>query len=315
MRAFLILTLMLPLFACSLKRTAVRGITPLFHGSSELLTREGNWQFFREASPGNLKFMELLYLQDPENLELLGVLIKGYAGYAFGVSETLAFGDELAGKDQENWKKEAIFFYTRALDYGMEYFQRKGVTSEQLVRLTNDDLAHILTKRMGADDLLAVLYMAQAWGSLINLQKDNIVLVSQVPKVKTLFDWVCNLKPDIDHGVCDLFYAQYEASRPRMLGGNPEKARELYFAAFKKYPRHLLLRLSYIQFLLLPSFEQEKYEELSSELKIEFAKWESSNRDELKNKSEYKDVVGLNLFNAIAKKRFELIENNKKSIF
>lgn len=312
----IILLLLLVLVGCSsIQRMAIRSSTPVFKKSSDLLVTESNWDFFKESAPANIKFLEMLSLQDPENVELKGLLIKGYAGYAFAVPETLFFGDTVSGKEDSPWKREAIFHYTRALDYGLEYLERKGIKREDLISMDEQELSKKIKEKIGEDDVVAVLYTAQALGSLINLQKDNVALVTQIPKVKLLFDRVCEINPNVDSGVCEIFNAQYEASRPRMLGGNPVKAEENYLLTIKKYPKHLLVRINYIQFLLLPSFEEQKYEEQASVLKEEFSKWEDLNRDTLKNTSEYRDVPHLNLFNAIARKRFEFIEKNKKKIF
>lgn len=313
---FFMWPLLLGLVSCgSIKRWTLRSASPMFRDSSDKLTREGNWNFFKEAIPGNLKFLELIYHSDPSNIILLGVLTKGYAGYAFTVPETLAFADELADKENSPAKKEAIYFYTRAFDYGLDYLSKKDVSRADLLSLDETDLGEKLNSELGDDDVSTVIYTAQAWGSLVNLQKDNVALVSQVPKIKAMFDWACMKKPDIDFGVCDIFAAQYEASRPRMLGGNPEKAEQLYLNAIKKYPQHLLIRIGLIQFVYLPAFEKEKYQEQAKILKAEFKKWEDVNRDTLEDTSEYKGSRDLELFNAIAKKRFEIIEKNKIKIF
>lgn len=298
----------------SLQKWTVRSNSSLFQRTSGDLLKEGNWDFFRASTPANLKFMEVLWEQDHYNLKLLSVLIKGYAGYAFAVPETLYFGDQLSGKDESSWKKEAITFYTRSLDYGLLYLAQKDISHIDLLG-DEEKLHKKLKDELDEDDLMATLYFAQSWGSLINLQKDNVALVAQIPKVKVLFDWVCKLEPDIDQNVCDIFYAQYEAARPRMLGGNPEKAKKLYQEAMLRHPRNQLIRMNYVQFVLLPAYDQENYEKESLILKEEFSRWEDLNRDELVNKSNYKDFKSLNLFNAIAKKRFELIEKNKSSIF
>lgn len=313
---FIILSFLLGLSSCgTLQKWVMRSSSPMFKESSDKLTQEGNWDFFKESTPGNLKFLELLSLQDPGNQILKGVLVKGYAGYAFAVHETLAYGDELNGKEDSPAKKQAIFHYTRALDYGLDYFNQNKITRNELLNLDEKDLKEKLDKWLEKSDVTAALYLAQAWGSLINLQKDNIALVSQVPKVKVLFDWVCAQDPKIDYGVCDIFYAQYEASRPRMLGGNPKKAEELYLAAIQKYPKHLLIRVGLLQYLYVPAFEKEKYEAQAKVLREEFKNWQNINRDTLENTSEYKDAKDLNLFNAIAKKRFEYMEKNKTKIF
>lgn len=313
---FSIFGLLLGLIGCSsIQKMAMRSASPMFVEGSNKVTLEKNWDFFRESAPANLKFVEMIYLQDKENIELLGTLVKGYAGYAYAVPETLAFGDEMAGIDESIHKKNAIILYTTAVDYGLEYLYKKGITKRDLLNLNEDKLNKLLKEKLGKKDYTTVLYAAQSWGSLINLQKENVALVSHVPRVKILFDWVCKNKPDIENGVCDIFQAQYEASRPRMLGGNPEKAKELYAAAIKKYPKHLLVRLNFVQFSVLPAFEQNIYESEAKILKEEFAKWEDLNRDNLEDNSEYKAVEHLNLYNSIARKRFEYIEKNKKRIF
>lgn len=308
--------LLLFLAGCgSINKWALRSATPLFEKSSTLSTQEKNWNTFREATPANLRFTELLALQDPDNLSLLALLIKGYAGYAYAVPETLFFQDELSGLEESSWKNEALHHYTRALDYGLLYLKKKNLSHLDLLNLDEKKLIKKLKKNLDQEDLPAVLYTAQAWGSLINLQKDNVALISQIPRVKIMFDYVCSLDPKIEHGVCDLFYAQYEASRPRMLGGNPEKARELYQLAFEKYPKNLLMRLSFIQYLLIPGMELEAYQKEAVWLKTEFSKWENSNRNSLEDTSEYRDAREINLYNAIAKKRFEAIEKFKAKIF
>lgn len=312
----LLLPLMLLLCSCgSLQKWGLRSATPLFQSTSDLSTHEHNWNYFRDSTPGNLKFSELLYLQDPENSELLSLLVKGHAGYSFAVPETMLLEDEILGVEDSIWKREAISHYTRSLDYGLEYLGRQDISRKDLLELEEKKLKEKLDDKLNEEDLMALLYTAQSWGSLINLQKDNIALISQVPRVKILFDHVCEIHPEIDHGVCLIFNAQYAASRPRMLGGDPARAKELYQAAFKEYPQHLLIRVNYIQSMLLPSMESEAYEAEANILREEFAKWENLNRDTLENESEYRGVRELNLYNAIAKKRFDIIEKNKKKIF
>lgn len=310
-----LLPLLIALSGCgTVRKVALRTATPVFEKSSESMMKEGNWDFFKESSAANVKLIELLWEQDQKNKPLLATLIKGYAGYAFAVHETLAFGDDVSGKDESENKKNAIQFYTRALDYGLLYLNESGISTSDLLSSDDEKLSKKINE-LGEDDVTALLYTAQAWGSLINLQKDSIPLVSQVPKVKLLFDRVCKLKPDIDNNVCDIFYAQYDCSRPKMLGGNPENGEKLFLAAIAKHPKNLLIRMSYIQYFLIPLMDGEKYEKEASLLREEIAKWDNMNRDNLQNESSYKDVPELNLYNAIAKKRFQLVEKYKSKIF
>ncbi len=311
----LFFTLILLTGCSSIQKWAVRRSSPVFHEAGDQLTKEDSWIFFRNSAPGNLKFLELVYLTDPDNMGLLPAVIKAHTGYAYAVPETLAFEDELAGRAESDHKSEAILHYTRALDYGVVYLGKQDISKNDLLTLDEEKLRQKLKKETNDDDLVAMVYMAQSWGSLINLQKDNVALVSQIPRVKILFDHVCARKPEIENGICDIFMAQYEASRPRMLGGNPEKAKELYDSAMKKYPHHLLIPLNMIQYIHLPSMDQDAYEIMASYMKTELAEWGSKKRDNLKDETRYRNSRDLNLYNAVAKKRLEIIEQNKKKIF
>jgi hypothetical protein len=308
------LPFLLMITSCSLQKLALRSSTPIFEKSANGIMGEGNWDFFKDSSPGNLKFMELLWEQDQANIHLLPVLSKSYAGYSFGVAETLFLEDELNNVDDSFWRKQAITFYTRALDYGLIYLEHKNLTRKDLLNHDEEVLKRKL-QGMQKEDASALLYTAQSWGSLINLQKDNVALISHVPKVKLIFDRVCELQPDIDANACDLFYAQYESSRPRMLGGDPQKGEKLFLEAIKKHPENLLLRVNYIQYVILPHMDAEKYEKEAVSLRQEFERIDNLNRDNLEDVSPYKNHKGLNLFNSIAKKRFSIIEKLKNKIF
>lgn len=312
--AWYLIPLILVFGGCSLQKMALKQATPVFEKSTDGMMKEGDWDFFKAATPSNLKSMELIWMQNPENLKLLATLVRAHAAYSFVVLETLAFEADLAGNDDSVAKKDALTFYTRTLDFGLLYLDKKGISRKDLLENDDKKLKEKL-EELDEDDVNALLYTAQAWGSLINLQKDNVALVSQIPKVKVLFDRVCKIKPDIDQNVCDIFFAQYEASRPKMLGGNPENAEKMYLTAIEKYPHNLLIRTSYIQYLLLPGFESEKYEKQAVVLREELAKWGDINRDDLENHSPYRKYEDLNLYNSVAKKRFLIIEKYKSKIF
>jgi hypothetical protein len=304
------------LLSCSsMRKWGIRSATPVFEEASSLNLGERNWDFFAKSSPSNLKLTELLYLEDKDNLRMLGILIKGYAGYAFAVPETLYLDAKLSGKEGDEHKRDAIDFYTRAFDYGVQYFGKKKIKVSDLLTLPEDKLKKKLKSELDEDDLLAILYLAQSWGSLINLQKENITLVSQAPRVKILGDYGCSLKPDAEHGFCDLFAAQYDASRPKMLGGNPERARETYAKAFAKYPKNLLFRVSYLEQLIVPAMDEEAFALQEKILTSEIQDWESLNRDEMRDQSSFGNSREINLFNAIAKKRLQIILKHKSKIF
>jgi TRAP transporter T-component len=305
---------MLAVMSCSLRKTAIRTVTPVFEQASLGFMTEENWDFFRESAPANIKLIELLWQQSPENEKLLAMTIKSYAGYAFGIYETLSLSEELSSSEVTPYKDLAISYYTKTFDLGLRYLKLRGLNPQDFLQQDEKRLVQKISN-LGDEDNLGILYFAQAWASLINLQKNNLALISQVPKVKLLFDHVCHRNPQIDYGVCDIFYAQYEASRPKMLGGDPEKGEMLFKSAMQKYPYHLLIRVQYLQSVVIPTMDKEKYDLIADDLRKQFQLLGDLNRDQLESSSPYIGFAHLNLYNAIAKKRFEIIEKYKDKIF
>jgi hypothetical protein len=89
-----------------------------------------------------------------------------------------------------------------------------------------------------------------------------------------------------------------------MLGGNPELARELFQKFIQKSPAHLLARVSYLQFSVIPRLDEDEFVKVGRELDaaIALAKAEPGNED-------------LNLLNAIGQERWLLLKKYQKKIF
>ena len=83
-------------------------------------------------------------------------------------------GDEVAGVEGSIHKQNAISLYTKSLDYGLNYFQMKGIAKKELLDRNDHELNNILNDKLSKKDYTAVLFLAQSWASLINLQKDNV---------------------------------------------------------------------------------------------------------------------------------------------
>lgn len=305
--------------SCSLvKKVAISSSGSIMQDGSGQMNHEGNWEFFKSAAPANLKMLEGFWYAQQSNTQLLSLLIKGYGGFAFGVHETLALEDQLADVEESKDKQYAIWHYTKAFDYGVKFFKEKGISYKQLSDKTASvSLYSLLDKKLNKEDKIAAFYFAQSWGGLINLQRTNVALMSNLGAVKAIIDWVCRDELDFELGSCDLFYAVYEAGRPAMLGGNLNKGKKIFLNSIKKYPNNLLARVSYIQYYIIPTMDEVLYAKEAEFLKKEFKYWEKSlnlgTRNKLNNK--YVKNSKFNLFNSIAKKRFEIIEKYKNEIF
>jgi hypothetical protein len=304
----------------SIRSVALKTAAPLFMDSMAGIEAEGNWEAFKQGTPGNLTLIDGLLAVRPEDENLLVAAIKGNAGYAFGVEETLYLEDKLAENDNSYHKYQAIAYYTKAFEYGLQFLKVND--------LSLDDLKMAIKDKRGVTGLLesqlsgnmvsqeAILFTAQSLGSLINLQRENIQLISHLPLVKSMFDWVCEINPEIGHGMCQIFYGSYEAGRPAMLGGNPEKGKDIFLKMIKENPHNWLARVAYVEYFALPQYDQDVYNRQKKDLvRYENLLKEELNWNPMGKKDEAFANRRLRLYQAIAIKRFQIIRKYEKEIF
>ena len=99
------------------------------------------------------------------------------------------------------------------------------------------------------------------------------------------------------------------------MGGDLVKGRRYFLDGIKKYQENYLIRVAYLKFYVIPVQDKKIYQEQKVFLQQAFKKWEKKFRwAPMKSQdSFYED--NRNLYNAIAKKQFEIITRNEKSFF
>lgn len=322
MGVLLVLSLFLPsLLGCATIRKAGLGVAaPMFKDAMKGMEEEGDWNHFKKATIPNLTLVEGLLSIRPDDPSLLLAAIKGNAGYAFGVEETLYLDDKYQDKDHSIHKERAIAYYSKAVEYGLHFLEENDVSLSDLQKAQNQPggVKAILNSELSTNEttLELMLFFAQSMGSLINLQRDNILLVAQLPIVKGVFDWVCMEQPDIAHGTCNIFYASYEAGRPATLGGNPKEGKRIFEDMIKKNPANWLARVALIQYYAIPQYDEETYnfqkkslEKYEDILKESFSWVPGRKADE-----NFNDPT-LKLYQAIAIKRYQIIKKYEDDLF
>jgi hypothetical protein len=294
----------------------------LLYSASNEVEAASNYELFRNGVPANLMLMEGLLSEAPENEEILATLTKGYAGYAFAVNESDMLNEEWGELKSENGKSQALMNYTRSMNYGLRYLKLHKIELADLVAKMNEPqgIAHLLDKRLSSDkqDLNLVIFTAQSLAALINLQKDNISLVAQLPIARAMFDWVCMKEPQINYGMCDVFYGAYEAGRPKMLGGNPEKGKEIFLRAIENHPHNWLIRTSYMQFYLIPQNDKEGFAqqlEFMKNREEEFNSFYTYKADQNPKEITWDREARLRFYQTLSLKRYELMNKYQKQFF
>lgn len=209
------------------------------------LRREPDPRLAREALPGQLKLLEALLENDPGNPALLAALAEGFAGYAF-----------LFVEDED--PARAAGLYRRAGGYGARALKGLGDSAPEAMRAA--------LAEAGKEDVPALYWTAMAWAGWANLDKNDPDALAALPKAARLMERVLELDPGFQHGGPDLFFGVYYAARPRIAGGDPEKARAHFEAALARAGRRFLTaQLLYAKFHAVATLDEELFRRLLEE--------------------------------------------------
>jgi hypothetical protein len=299
---------------------AVRTTSKLLYRASNHLELEGNWDKFRDGTPSNLVFFEGLLSLEPENRELLASLIKGHAAYAFAVYETLYLEDKYSGNSFSQNKKQALAYYSRAMEYGSRFLEINGITYQQVMQQKElEAVTTFLDQNLPAseENVEALFFLAQALAGMISLQRERPIFLAQMPVVQGIFNWACGHRPNLHSGACDIFNATYMAQIPAAMGGKPKEAKARFLQAMEKYPDNWLIQANYLTALVVPMQDKEAFNQVSHFLVEKGKRFEQEQLWQPLAPAGPVDpeTHRLRLYQSIALKRFEIIQKHSKELF
>ena len=252
LRAALCAVLIAGLSGCSLHRIALRQTADIVVKGIPAIYEEGDLRLAREAMPGQLKLLESLLINDPDNPELLATNAQGFGGYAF-----------LFVEQEDPARARAL--YRRGRDYGLRRLDR--VTGIDF--LAESDMARFdrALKKLGKDEIAPLFWAAYCWGGMANLDLENPQTLADLPKIERMMLRVDEISPGYFYGGADLLLGAYYGSRPKMLGGDPKKSKECFERALKDTGRDFLMaQVLYAQHYAVAVQDRELFASLLKEV-------------------------------------------------
>lgn len=292
---------------CSaLRSVAVNQMSEVMLEGSIDMERETNWTMLEQSIPAQIKLLEGLASTAPRNLSLLSLLAKAYGTYGFAVSETLLLDDQLSGRQFSPHQEQAISHYQRGLRYGLQYLLIKGIKLEDLL----SSQTSIQAVMANAVDREALLFTLLNWLGLINMQKQNPVLMPHLTSVKHRLDELCDKDPQIKGGACALLQGLYQVQLPMVMGGNPQQGKDLLLKAQGDYPDNLFFTLALLQYYAIPLDEGEFFYQYGQQLERQLEIRKQAQRWPAEDRRSVSEV-----WSAIAAKRWEIIKQHQKQLF
>ena len=214
------------LSACSVGQMVVRGSQTILDSGVDSMNRETDLELARGAMPANLKLIEGMLLEDPQNEELLLYAAQGFYGYSYGFIEL---------EDKERAQQ----LYRRCYDYALRALHLSGFELDPETAAIAD--LEAATAKLGKEAVPALFWSASCLAKWIDLDRDDISSVASLASAAILMQRVLELDDSFYYGGPHLFFGVYYGSRSPMLGGNFALSEEHFQRADEINQRKLLM--------------------------------------------------------------------------
>ncbi len=273
------------LFSGCIQTIAVRSVGGIVEDGFDAFTEESDMQFVEQALPGNIKLLEVMLKNDPDNERLLKLCAEGYASYALGFVE-------------DTDVERARVFYLRARDYGLRVLKQDADVAK-VINGPADNLKAVLAKK-SKDDVPGVFWTAFAMGSYLNITLTDPDAIASIPQIETMMNFVAEKDPAFYYGGAHLFLGTLYGSRSKFLGGDPDKAKQHFEMALRLNDgKFLMTQVYYAKSYAAQTLNDSLFTSLLTEV-------DSASIDILPK---------FRLGNAIAKKKAKLLLARKEELF
>ena len=210
------------------QRLAVGSMVPVLENTAAAARERGDVATVGAGMPANLLLLDGLIRTDPKNTRLLSLGAYLYFGYALGYVESTD-------------PKLASLYYATGRDYGLRALERHS--DFRRGRQGNVEAFERGLKSLGKADVAALAWTGANWARGLSLNLDSPAAVAEMPRIEALLDRLLELDPTYEHGLPHALRGCYDALRPQLFGGNPERARREFEAAMQVSQRGMLLYL------------------------------------------------------------------------
>lgn len=257
--------MVLVVMACSPKPLMVNQIADLVDDGLTAFERDDDLELMERAFPANIKLLEALLANSPDDRQLLTLLSRLYGSYAFGFAETrlekhllMQPSVDASKKDLASLRSQVNRYYEKGVAYALHAleislpgatnaFQKVNTIAPYLEQLSNKEVA-------------SLYWYGFNLGAWVNRNLDSIKAVSRAHVARQAMQRVVQIDPAYHYGGAHLFLMAYFGSRSPMMGGSQAKARD-HYQQLKQVAGddYLLSDLFYARFCLLQQQDRETF--------------------------------------------------------
>jgi hypothetical protein len=204
----------------------VRGSQAILDSGVEAMNRETDLQLASEAMPANLKLIEGMLIEDPNNSELRLFAAEGFYGYSFGFIE-------LEDPDR------ARTLYRRCYTHALRALQQSGMKVDP--ESSSMEELQTAVDRTGKSSVPALFWTASCLGKWIDLNRDNPTGIAGLSSAATMMQRVMELDNEFYYGGAHMFFGVYYGGRSPLFGGDFALSEQSFSRAAEINDNKLLL--------------------------------------------------------------------------
>ncbi len=269
-RLFLSVVLVISLSSCSTRIIIVNEISKISEIGAVAFEQDDDLEMVEKGIPGNIKILEVILENDPDNYKILVLLSRLYAAYSFGFFEgkleSSLIGKSYSPLSEQNLIRERVNrYYSRGAEYALRAIE--SCHPGAVEKLKTPDSADSLLKTMSKEDVKALFWYGFNLSSLINNNRDSVILLSKAYLIEKIMKRIIELDPEYFFGGPHLILLSYYSSLPPY---SDEKL-DLSLFHYKKLKERrdgqfLLADLYFARYYLSRKQEKEKFEKIMNDI-------------------------------------------------
>jgi tetratricopeptide (TPR) repeat protein len=214
----------------SARRIGVGEASPLFTASMRAYESETDLAVARSAAPALMKLIEGLLETAPNDRELLEVVARGWAEFAFAFLEDdfESLPNDAAHADERaRIAARATALYDRAFGFAARRLQDDDHEIERALAADVDTLRRRL-ERLPRSAVPGLAFAGLSLSSAINVNPTDPSRAVDLPKAIALLERARALDPTYYYGGAQMVLGLIYCSAPKAAGGDPTRGQQLF---------------------------------------------------------------------------------------
>ncbi|MBW2450288.1 MAG: TRAP transporter TatT component family protein [Deltaproteobacteria bacterium] len=233
------------LTACATGKTmTVAATASLLEDVANASYKQSDLVLIRRGMPSYLMLIDGMVEALPDNKRLLISAAQLYASYASAFIQ-----------DEDQIYATAL--YARARDYALRALEQNGFKNPATRPFDDFEIG---LYDLGKNDVPYIFWAASCWGSWISLNRGSMEAMAELPRVELLMKRVLELDEAFYYGGAHIFMGVLEASKPRVAGGDLDRARDHFLKAIELGDgKFLMARIYYADSYAKKAFDRELF--------------------------------------------------------